>query len=370
MRDSQDSMVCNECNYKLHLQCSVLKKSEFKKYTQNRIIYLCQYCMYYKCGQCKHHVYEAQNKISCTKCNILFHLKCTNITKNRFLELKNNPDLTWLCKPCHENEKSLFPFYRIDNNSLRKLFSIKDIYEKKIEIFLNNHQTISKQCSVCYRNITQPKKAVPCKTCIGLVHRKCSGLKTISILEFFNSNIFQHWECPSCMHTNFPFYKSSDIEIKEQSFNSNFNCYCKTNSNYLHKSNSHVFNFNIEIDNNDKQFSAEPDTFNHGNSYNIICDFDYYNTHDIHKLTKKSVESKDFSIFHSNICSLQGNFEKLELLLTNLDYHFNIIALTETWNPNEKMHNFNPGNLEGYQSYEGLSGSSLKSGCGFYIQKI
>ena len=42
-------------------------------------------------------------------------------------------------------------------------------------------------------------------------------------------------------------------------------------------------------------------------------------------------KSENFSIYHSNICSLQGDFDKLEILLDNLEHQFDdVIALTET----------------------------------------
>ena len=36
-------------------------------------------------------------------------------------------------------------------------------------------------------------------------------------------------------------------------------------------------------------------------------------------------------MMHTNICSLEGSFDKLELLLHNLDYNLDVTALTETW---------------------------------------
>ena len=57
----------------------------------------------------------------------------------------------------------------------------------------------------------------------------------------------------------------------------------------------------------------------------------------------------------------------MELLLYELNFKFDIIALTETWNSETRKHLFNPGLLLGYHQYEGLTGNSMKSGCGFYI---
>ena len=87
--------------------------------------------------------------------------------------------------------------------------------------------------------------------------------------------------------------------------------------------------------------------------------FNYYETHEFHKLINslKSNKSENFSIFHSNICSLQGNFDKLEILLDNLEHQFDIIALTETWHMEGDV-NFTPGILPGYQKYEELAGLS------------
>ena len=78
---------------------------------------------------------------------------------------------------------------------------------------------------------------------------------------------------------------------------------------------------------------------------------------------------KTIFLFHTNICSIQGNFDKLELLLDEInDVHcFDIISLTETWNPQSKEHLFHSKSLTGYQKYIGQQGTTMKSGCGFYI---
>ena len=99
-----------------------------------------------------------------------------------------------------------------------------------------------------------------------------------------------------------------------------------------------------------------------------VTSFNYFTTHEFHKLSKKTNEkNKIFSILHSNICSLQGNFDKLQLLRDNLDYKFDVIAITETWHTENSVH-FHPGLIDGYHKYEGNTGSSKKGGCGFYVK--
>ena len=66
---------------------------------------------------------------------------------------------------------------------------------------------------------------------------------------------------------------------------------------------------------------------------------------------------------------MQHNADNLQLLLTNLEFKFDVIALSETWNPDYKAHTFSPPILDGYHKYAGSTGTTLKGGCGLYINK-
>ena len=99
-----------------------------------------------------------------------------------------------------------------------------------------------------------------------------------------------------------------------------------------------------------------------------LNNFKYYSTHSFHKLIKNTNLNHCFSLLHTNISSLTGNFEKLEHLLADLDFYFDVIACTETWNPDDKKNFFIPGILNGYHKYEGITGSRMKGGCGFYVK--
>ena len=84
-------------------------------------------------------------------------------------------------------------------------------------------------------------------------------------------------------------------------------------------------------------------------------------------LCNKQISKNNFSIFHSNISSLQGNFDKLELLLSQLNFKFDIISVTETRDPKHYHHTFEPNIILGYQQYIGQTCQTTKSGCGFFI---
>lgn len=74
----------------------------------------------------------------------------------------------------------------------------------------------------------------------------------------------------------------------------------------------------------------------------------------------------DFCILHSIICSLQSNDNEKKILIENLDFQFDVLAVTETWHTKDNIH-FNPGIMERYQKYEGNPGFSMNEWCGFFI---
>ena len=93
--------------------------------------------------------------------------------------------------------------------------------------------------------------------------------------------------------------------------------------------------------------------------------FKYYQNHDFLKLIKGLKRNKTFSLLHTNIYSLQGNFENLQNLINNLDHSFSVISVSEAWAPESKSKQFNCKILEGYQKYYGIKGNSLKKAAGF-----
>ena len=46
-----------------------------------------------------------------------------------------------------------------------------------------------------------------------------------------------------------------------------------------------------------------------------------------------------------------------------------MIAVSETWTPNNEKSGNKAKTLEGYQNYHGVKGKSLKSGCVFYVKE-
>ena len=70
-----------------------------------------------------------------------------------------------------------------------------------------------------------------------------------------------------------------------------------------------------------------------------------------------------------NICSLQYNGDNLHNLIAKHEFKFDIVAVSETWNPDYKKHTFEAPILPGYKPFKGTTGSSLKGGCGLYVNE-
>ena len=216
--------------------------------------------------------------------------------------------------------------------------------------------------------MTNENKAIPCPTCNHLIHKSCCNLSQSQIINFKRSKNI--WECPKCASDKFPFADMEDNEILLNSFNSNWNCNCKyanateLNDEILHQQ---KLILNYKNDTSDSFFRSPGDEFDFqfDSYYALEPKFNYYDTHDFHILKDKL--TNPFSVIHTNISSLQHNGDDLFDLLTDLEFKFDVVAVSETWNPEDKKHKFIPPIMEGYSPYFGTTGSSLKGGCGMYI---
>ena len=208
---------------------------------------------------------------------------------------------------------------------------------------------------------------MPCKQCKCLTHRKCVLMNSDDI----NTLNIKVYTCTKCNEDNLPYVNVNNDILINDSFNSNFNCKCQNQSKCHHvpMSNNILGKLlkisELNFNKNSKQYDHDPDA-----GIPNPTNFAYYTNHDIHKLKKENNSIQiQFSILHTNISSLNGNGDKLELLLDDIDYKFDVVALTETWNPETNKHTFSPKILEDYEPYEGIPGSSLKGGCGVYINE-
>ena len=150
-------------------------------------------------------------------------------------------------------------------------------------------------------------------------------------------------------------------ELEQESFNSLYSCKCLKNTDFTTEKDKNVFHY-TPIYNREDEKSILTDTNNFLESFTIQPNFDYFQTHDFHKLIQKKQAQNSCSILHTNICSLYANAEDLEMLITNLEHNFSVIALSETWTSTQVTNKRLP-ELRNYQPFYATQGTTTKSGC-------
>ena len=314
------------------------------------------------CQKCTKDITEDQTAICCDFCNLWFHLNCSSLNKVTFQFFVDNPASTWFCQCCH---REALPFQSLSENQFKNVL----VTQTKENADLHERLTtptcgMNRKCSVCNRMVRDVKKSIPCSDCNSLIHRRCSRLQSWQLVN--TVWIYNEWCCSHCWNHKFPFSDLNDNQLIELAFNSNFSCICQVtvteSSDYRLLDKLDLCKFNLkEQDNN-----FDNDIDNHAKFH---TNFDYYSTHSFHKLIANldTQNQPILSVFHSNIQSLLGNFENLEILLQNVDFSFDVIALSETWHTHSNKDKFKDLSLPGYHFYKGKTGNRKSGGCGFFV---
>ena len=350
----KNCILCDLCENWFHLKCTKLLKKDFDKHCDNETLpFICLYCQNFPCGKCKLPVFNHNHAIFCeSHCANWYHLKCTKVTLSQYNILKTSPE-PWICGSC-----IAFPFSSLNDNELVLEYSPDILFDI---------DTYPDRCSTCCRKIVQnkKKKALPCKTCHLLVHRKCTDMP-LSTLNSLNKKELFNWECKKCLSEKFPFVSLDAKGIIELSFNSNFDCPCRVSSRPTFEKQKYRLNYKSPRETDNKQYGPDPN--NELDKELLTVNFDYYEDHEFHKMvTLLPNAGKHFSIYHTNIECLSSKLDKLQLAITNSGFMFDVIALTETWNDKKRLNLVDTCCMEGYSKFLFTPGNSLKGGCGFYV---
>ena len=143
------------------------------------------------------------------------------------------------------------------------------------------------------------------------------------------------------MSKTFPFQAVPSEDVQKMTYNSLIYCPCLQSSTEIPTDNIEEYRNTTDLYNAETIFTHAPDPHNNiDQSLDINARCNYYTNHDFHRLKHKSDSKKPFSILHTNIESLMHNFDSLERLCTDLEYDFDIIALSETWNSESQKAKF------------------------------
>ena len=178
----------------------------------------------------------------------------------------------------------MFPFYDLNDLKIKTLFK-SNIRKKQNGKTKANKCKNKLPCNVCGKINKKPEKSVLCTTCSSPIHRKCSRLKPLELLEI-ESNKYASWECVSCLQHKFPFTFEDDTFFSKETFNSNFQCKCQSSTDYEHGDVKYTFNYKSVY--KDKTFNNINDTNDQMfDNFILQPNFKFYQNHDFHKLSEK-----------------------------------------------------------------------------------
>ena len=173
----------------------------------------------------------------------------------------------------------------------------------------------------CCQKIRRNGRVVACYVCRGIFHLKCTLL---SLKDFKHLKSERTWNCCSCADNIFPFNTIETDELLQLTFNSNLSCLCTNN---ISLADLPAFEYISGIKNIPNLNGIDPES-----NVQSRVNFDYYTPHQFHSSSNitNSSPGKGFSVFHSNIRSVQKNIDKLHQLLYDINYAFDFIGITET----------------------------------------
>lgn len=320
------------------------------------------------CHKCEKLVRDDQLSIFCDYCHTWIHAKCLKFTKKYLNELAQNDD-PWYCPKC---TSFIFPFGRLSSLQLNSLLTCKPKTSKpnRNEISSPNRKNTTKaiksKCNSCNCIVKSHTNSIICNLCNHKIHLNCASLSRDE-QTLLNSNNSFTWICYQCTAKELPF--NNVYTLNELSYNSNYNCSCKISTSLEEQDLGSLPKFDLLANNQCSLPNTQINENDNDNELFYEPNFNYYTTHDFHKLCNNmnnGITSDSFSILHTNIRSIEHNCDELATLLANLDHHFSVIALSESWLPETKMNTFSPPILRNYK-FEKLPGKTRNSGSAFYI---
>ena len=364
--DSTLKIPCKKCSNSYHFSCSELSQEKFKYYQSNPTEkWECKKCIKNSCRKCNSSIHHKAS-IRCCACEYSYHYICWKIPIN--YKHDKNFASSWVCPMCKPN---IFPFSSLTDEKVINLSNHRLEKYSRDNILSSSLTVYSDTCNICEKKLKKSNPGVPCSNCKTRIHVTCSAV-TNPKRDF---HLYQgNWKCNKCMSIQFPFFNVDKDDLLDFSYNTSVPTvekrfqpevtieeklklmlsYSKDSPWYAYTHPDEKSEHEFFTDDFDKSLTIRPR-------------FDYYDIDEFKKVKSLWRKNKTISLIHTNICSLQANIDHLEDLIHDLDYTFDVIALTETWHTKKSL-SFSPKRMEGYLEYYGREGSSLKGGCGFYVK--
>ena len=223
-----------------------------------------------RCGSndCRKNIPPHLRYISCFACKFFYHVRCCNVNKKQFDNLKNSGE-NWLCFKCRPKEPSV-------------------------------------HCGSCKKPIPKNNVIIQCSFCDDFFHSKCAKI------SFDNFRRSQSWACTPCLSKTIPF-----SSLDHEDFSITMQAKDLPLGDFLSMSPS------FQIDSLIQNLGG-----NENDDY--VCDLTNSKYYTPSEFLSKKFPRDNFSMFHINIASLSLHLDDLKALLHIIDHPFDIIAVSET----------------------------------------
>ena len=222
-------------------------------------------------------------------------------------------------------------------------------------------------CKKCHKKIAKNHKKLCCTVCKQHIHIKCNKLTSKDFANLNSNDKQKLFYCIDCTTEIFPFSSLNDNQF-----------YMTANKGILNSENVQLDltlteyqkevcnNLNTLINNNAFDLDTENDTEDVNEEILPAINCEYYTIDEF--TSAKFNSAKNFSVLHLNIHSIQRHIDEFRVILSLLNFKFDIICITES----KIEKNVKPVidiSISGYKDPESTPTESTKGGVLIYVRE-
>ena len=224
---------------------------------------------------------------------------------------------------------------------------------------------MKEKCGICSKTVAYNHKKINCNSCNMKVHIKCTRFDKNDYDRYQKSEC-KTFFCVNCIKENLPFSELNDKEfyvsvhkgiLKNHDITVEFlpSDYQKNVLEQLNTAiNNNAFDLDTEQTEDDENEEIIP-----------ALNCNYYTLDEF--VSEKFNSSKNFSVLHYNIHSVERHIEEFRVVLEMINFKFDVICISES----KIIKDAEPKvdiNIEGYQSPVGTPTQSTKGGVLIYVK--
>jgi hypothetical protein len=183
-------------------------------------------------------------------------------------------------------------------------------------------------CNICPKRIATHDRRVKCSLCLLSTHSKCLPNYNTNDIEYA-TDINNHWTCPTCLISFFPYNNIEDNTIFQDSISKPCNIHIDPDS-----LSDLIYN---PFEDNNEDFEGAMDDIDPDKNYlnevggRIIHNCKYHYMDSQHDPYGEKIGNIKLSLMHLNIRSIPKNLNNFTSLLDTSNINYNLLAFTETW---------------------------------------